>query len=75
MAQSRSRSEPPNWLPEQVSRIRYYAIPAPASPSASRRCYCWMGATPRLRDGDGSAVRPLSITSPRLRFAATIGEA
>jgi site-specific DNA recombinase len=32
VAQSRSRPEPPNWLPEQVSRIRYYAIPAPASP-------------------------------------------
>ena len=37
MAQSRSRSEPPNWLPEQDSRIRHYAIPAPASRSACQR--------------------------------------
>ncbi len=39
MAQSHSRSEPPNWLPGQDSRIRYYAIPPPASPSACRRSF------------------------------------
>ena len=39
MAQSRSRSEPPSWLPEQVSRIRCYAIPALVSPLACQRSF------------------------------------
>jgi hypothetical protein len=31
VAQSRSRSEPPNWLPGQVSGEHYYRIQEPAS--------------------------------------------
>jgi len=34
-----------DWLPEQDSRTRYYATPAPATPSASRRSFYRTTAT------------------------------